>query len=179
MIISFIDRPPLNVLQDKHRTDAACGYGSGRQPPHLFSGRKADPLPAWIDDAIETDLTPIVRFARTLSRDFDAVKNVVEMPWSNGQAEGQINRLKTLKRAMYGRSGPELLRARMLPFRHTNQSRAPLKATRHQRRIILNNAMPITPMSPAGGSQGKGVTWVTSGWKSTCPMPLLEEAPGT
>jgi hypothetical protein len=27
MIISFIDRPPLNVLQDKHRTDAACGYG--------------------------------------------------------------------------------------------------------------------------------------------------------
>jgi transposase InsO family protein len=29
-------RPPLNVLQDKHRTDAACGYGRGRQPPHLF-----------------------------------------------------------------------------------------------------------------------------------------------
>jgi hypothetical protein len=41
-------------------------------------------------------------------------------PWSNGQAEGQISRLKTLKRAMYGRAGPELLPARMLPFRHTN-----------------------------------------------------------
>jgi predicted transcriptional regulator len=37
-------------------------------------------------------------------------------PWSNGQAEGQINRLKTLKRAMYGRAGVELLRARMLPL---------------------------------------------------------------
>jgi transposase len=86
----------------------------------ILRGREADPLPAWIDDAIETDLTPIVRFARTLSRDFDAVKNAVEMPWSNGQAEGQINRLKTLKRAMYGRAGPELLRARMLPFRHTD-----------------------------------------------------------
>ena len=47
-------------------------------------------------------------------------KNAIEMPWSNGQAEGQINRLKTLKRAMYGRTGPELLRARMLPFRHTD-----------------------------------------------------------
>jgi transposase len=35
-----------------------------------------------------------VRFARTLNRDFDAVKNAIEMPWSNGQAEGQINRLK-------------------------------------------------------------------------------------
>ena len=41
-------------------------------------------------------------------------------PWSNGQAECQINRLKTLKRAMYGRACPELLRARMLPFCHTD-----------------------------------------------------------
>jgi transposase len=51
---------------------------------------------------------------------FEIVPIAVEMPWSNGQAEGQINRLKTLKRAMYGRAGPELLPARMLPFRHTN-----------------------------------------------------------
>ncbi len=86
----------------------------------ILRGREADPLPAWIDDAIETDLAPIVRFARTLNRDFDAVKNAIEMPWSNGQAEGQINRLKTFKRAMYGRAGPELLRARMLSFRHTD-----------------------------------------------------------
>jgi hypothetical protein len=54
-----------------------------------------------------------------LRRDIDAVNNAIELPWSNGQAEGQINRLKTLKRAMYGRAGPELLRARMLPPRHT------------------------------------------------------------
>jgi transposase len=46
--------------------------------------------------------------------------NAIEMEWSNGQAEGQINRLKTLKRAMYGRAGPNLLRARMLPLHHTN-----------------------------------------------------------
>jgi len=86
----------------------------------ILRGREADPLPAWIDDVVETDLAPIVRFARTLNRDFDAVKNAIEMPWSNGQAEGQINRLKTLKRSIYGRAGPELLRARMLPFRHTD-----------------------------------------------------------
>jgi transposase len=48
------------------------------------------------------------------------VRNAIELPWSNGQAEGQINRLKTLKRAMYGRAGPGLLRARMLPLRHTD-----------------------------------------------------------
>jgi len=86
----------------------------------IIRGRQSDPLPAWIDDAIKTDLAPLVRFTRTLNRDFDAVRNAIEMPWSNGQAEGQINRLKTLKRAIYGRAGPELLRVRMLPLRHTD-----------------------------------------------------------
>jgi transposase len=66
----------------------------------ILRGRRADPLDAWIDDAIDTNLAPIVRFARTLHRDIDAVRNAIEMPWSNGQAEGQINRLKTLKRAI-------------------------------------------------------------------------------
>jgi transposase len=56
------------------------------------------------------------RFARTLRQDIEAVRNAVLQPWSNGQTEGQINRLKTLKRAMYGRAGVELLRARMLPI---------------------------------------------------------------
>ncbi|BCH21699.1 hypothetical protein MesoLjLc_13200 [Mesorhizobium sp. L-8-10] len=72
-----------------------------------------------IDDAIESELIPIMRFARVLRRDIDAVNNAIELPRGNGQAEGQINRLKALKRAMYGRAGPELLRARMLPPRHT------------------------------------------------------------
>ena len=49
------------------------------------------------------------QFARTLSGDLEAIKNAIAEPWSSGQAEGQINRLKTLKRAMYGRAGIELL----------------------------------------------------------------------
>ena len=56
------------------------------------------------------------RFARTVRRDLDAVTNALTEEWSNGQTEGHINRLKTLKRAIYGRAGAELLRARMLPF---------------------------------------------------------------
>ncbi len=102
------------------RRRAKVFQGANFRRLRIIRSRQADPLPAWIDDAIETDLAPIVRFARTLNRDYGAVKNAIEMPWNNGQAEGQINRLKTLKRAMYGRAGPELLRARMLPFRHTN-----------------------------------------------------------
>jgi transposase len=53
-----------------------------------------------------------------LRRDIEAVRNAVCERWSNGQTEGQINRLKTLKRSMYGRTGTELLRARMLPLIH-------------------------------------------------------------
>jgi transposase len=52
----------------------------------------------------------------------------VETPWSNGQVEGQVNRLKTIKRQMYGRAGFGLLRARVLPytpFRPLAAQRAP------------------------------------------------------
>ncbi|TCN28830.1 transposase, partial [Shinella granuli] len=86
----------------------------------LLRSRNPNALDKWIDDAIDTELTAIMRFASVLRRDIDAVKNAIELPWSNGQAEGQINRLKTLKRAMYGRAGPELMRARMLPLNHTD-----------------------------------------------------------
>ena len=70
----------------------------------------------WLEDAKESGIYAMQRFARTVRRDLDAVTNALTESWSNGQTEGQINRLKTLKRAMYGRAGPELLRARMLPF---------------------------------------------------------------
>ena len=54
------------------------------------------------------------RFVRKLNYDLAAVKNALRERWSNGPVEGHINRLKTLKRQMYGRAGFELLRARLL-----------------------------------------------------------------
>jgi transposase len=56
------------------------------------------------------------RFAWTVRNDLAAVRNAIRYAWSNGQTEGQINRLKTLKRQMYGRAGIDLLRARLLPL---------------------------------------------------------------
>jgi hypothetical protein len=52
---------------------------------------------------------------RSRYRQSIAACNAIDLPWSNGQADGQINRLKAIKRAIYGRAGPELLRARMMP----------------------------------------------------------------
>ncbi|WP_414684778.1 transposase [Methylosinus sp.] len=60
------------------------------------------------------------QFAIKAQQDLTAVQNAVTERWSNGQTEGQINRLKTLKRAMYGRAGVDLLRARMVPLRTTH-----------------------------------------------------------
>ncbi len=56
----------------------------------------------------------IASFARGLRSDFSAVAAALREPWSNGQTEGQINRLKTLKRQMYGRANTDLLRARLV-----------------------------------------------------------------
>ncbi len=50
----------------------------------IMPGPQADPLPAWTCDAIDTNLASIVRFALALNRDYDAVKNAIKMPWSNG-----------------------------------------------------------------------------------------------
>jgi hypothetical protein len=83
-----------------------------------FPAHPASPLPrlAEFKPASASNAPQVVE------RSLDAVRNAIELQWSNGQAEGQINRLKTLKRAMYGygRAGPNLLRARMLPLHHTN-----------------------------------------------------------
>ena len=73
-------------------------------------------LEKWLDEAYRCGLQAIQRFVRTLSHDFEATRNAAMEPWSNGPVEGQINRLKMLKRAMYGRAGSELLRARLVPF---------------------------------------------------------------
>jgi len=82
----------------------------------ILRSKDTQKFDVWLNDAQQSGIYAIHRFARTLRRDVDAVRNSLTEGWSNGQTEGQINRLKTLKRAMYGRASTELLRARMLPL---------------------------------------------------------------
>ena len=82
----------------------------------LLRGGTAEELDAWLIDARASGIYGMQRFARTIRQDIEAVRNAVSEPWSNGQTEGQINKLKTLKRAMYGRASVDLLRARMTPL---------------------------------------------------------------
>jgi hypothetical protein len=51
---------------------------------------------------------------RGLERDWPSVKAAIELPWSNGRAEGHVNRIKLIKRKMYGRANFDLLRIRVM-----------------------------------------------------------------
>jgi transposase len=82
----------------------------------LLHGGTAEKLDMWLNDARTCGIYGMRRFAKTLRQDIEAVRNAMLEGWSNGQTEGQINRLKGLKRAMYGRAGVDLLRARMMPL---------------------------------------------------------------
>jgi hypothetical protein len=103
----------------------------------LLRGGTPERLDAWLIDARASGIYAMQRFARTIRQDLEAVRNAVLEPWSNGQTEGQINKLKTLKRAMYGRAGVDLLRARMLPLQegslHQEEIRPLLDVCRHTR----------------------------------------------
>jgi transposase len=82
----------------------------------LLRGGDIGKLDVWLRDARHCGLHAMRSFVGKLRQDIDAVRNAILEPWSNGQVEGQINRLKTLKLAMYGRASVELLRARMMPL---------------------------------------------------------------
>ncbi|MCX4973702.1 ISL3 family transposase [Streptomyces sp. NBC_00620] len=73
-----------------------------------------DRLPAWMDAVHADDLPTLHAFADGLQRDHDAVMAGLTLPWSSGPVEGHVNRIKMLKRQMYGRAGFALLRKRVL-----------------------------------------------------------------
>jgi transposase len=80
----------------------------------LRSGN-AEALGRWMRKAMDSDIYSMKRFAKPLRWEWAAVRNALQEPFSNGLVEGHINRLKTIKRQMYGRAGFELLRVRLLP----------------------------------------------------------------
>jgi transposase len=80
----------------------------------LVRTRDAPGLVAWLERADASSVPEVRSFAAGLRRDRAAVDAALSSPWSNGQTEGQINRLKVLKRQMYGRAKLDLLEKRFL-----------------------------------------------------------------
>jgi transposase len=85
----------------------------------LTRRRDAAALEPWRERVAASGLGELQRFSAGLQRDWEAVLAGLRLEWSTGPVEGQINRLKMLKRQMYGRAGVSLLRARVLPITAT------------------------------------------------------------
>src|SRR5262245_62704143 len=76
--------------------------------------QSGQPLTGWLAKAEGSAVPELRGFAQGVRQDEAAVAAAITEPWSNGPVEGQINRLKLIKRSMYGRGSLELLRRRVL-----------------------------------------------------------------
>ena len=80
----------------------------------MLRRREGERFPAWLDRAEASGIADLTRFAGKLRTDLSAVQAGLTVRQSNGQTEGQVNRLKLLKRQGYGRAKVDLLRKRVL-----------------------------------------------------------------
>ena len=80
----------------------------------MVQARQAEVLPQWLENAEQSPVTEMRRFAAGIRQEAAAVAAALEHAWSNGQVEGQMNKLQLIKRQMYGRAKLDLLQARLL-----------------------------------------------------------------
>jgi transposase len=76
--------------------------------------RTGEQLDAWLETVASSGLVDLQSFVAGVSQDKEAVRAGLTLPWSQGQTEGQVTRLKLIKRQMYGRAKLDLLRRRVL-----------------------------------------------------------------
>jgi transposase len=107
------DRQLLARLCHAH-PDFDTGIRLAQEFAQLVRARQPERLEEWLARAAASTLGAFRRFAASLRRDYEAVKAGVTVVWSTGQVEGQINRLKMLKRQMFGRAGLDLLAQRVI-----------------------------------------------------------------
>lgn len=103
----------IELLKKQH-PDLNTGISLAMDFADLVRRKQPDRLDQWLKKAESSQIKAIAGFAIKLKNDLDAVRNGVTYQWSNGQVEGQVNRLKMLKRQMYGRASHELLKKRFL-----------------------------------------------------------------
>jgi transposase len=90
----------------------------------LLRARQPDQLNEWLQQAATSSLAALQRLAKSFQRDYAAVKAGVTLPWSTSPVEGHINRLKMLKRQMFGRARLDLLSRRFLLAPRERQAQA-------------------------------------------------------
>lgn len=94
--------------------DLCAAYELSQDFVAMLNQRKVQALPDWLRRARSSSIPELKSVAKSLQQDYAAIEAACSQPWNQGQVEGQINRLKCLKRQMYGRAQLDLLRLRLL-----------------------------------------------------------------
>jgi len=89
-------------------------YSIVRSFKEMMFAKRFDDLDSWMDGAAQLGIDGISGFVNAINTDLDAVKNSIRYEYNNGLAEGSINKLKLIKRTMYGRCSFKLLRNKTL-----------------------------------------------------------------
>ncbi|MET9994306.1 transposase [Streptomyces mutabilis] len=100
------------ILANCPELDALTGHI--RSFAQMLTERQGERLPQWLDAVRRDDLPSLHTLAAGIERDRDAVIAGLTLPWNSGVVEGHVNRIKMLKRQMFGRAGCALLRKRVL-----------------------------------------------------------------
>ncbi|MCI3273515.1 ISL3 family transposase [Streptomyces sp. 7R015] len=117
-VTGWLTRHPATLSEDEHAAlkdvlarcpelEAAAAHV--RDFGEILTHRLGSTLPAWIDAVDASQLPGLTGFALHLLRDLDAVTAGLTLHWSSGGTEGAVNRIKKIKRQLYGRAGFELL----------------------------------------------------------------------
>lgn len=111
----------LNATEQEHLVNLAAVHPKlqvvselAQEFATMVRQQQVSEFAGWLERAMYSQVTALRGFAAGLRQDEAAVKAALSLPWSNGPTEGHINRLKCLKRQMYGRAKLDLLRQRLL-----------------------------------------------------------------
>ena len=89
-------------------------YDLAQRFGRMVRERAHDQFESWLDDCTSSNIGQLISFAKGIRADYAAIKAALSTKWSNGPTEGHINRLKMIKRLMFGRAKFDLLRIRVL-----------------------------------------------------------------
>lgn len=89
-------------------------YSMLKEFHRIVFSQKSDELDEWLIKSSKLNIDEINTYISGLKNDLDAVKNGIQYKYNNGLAEGSVNKIKLIKRIMYGRNSFHLLKAKVL-----------------------------------------------------------------
>jgi len=116
----------MRILQASPSAETAYSLAQGFM--QMIREHTGQPLESWLNAVEESHLPELKSFARGIQHDKAAVLAGLTLSWSQGPLEGHVNRLKLIKRSMYGRAKLPLLRARVLHVAEKEPARATILA---------------------------------------------------